>query len=406
MLKKLKNLLYSVIALTLSLFVKRNENYIAFGSWEGKLYLDNSKYLLEYIRSINDGKYKLFWVGVETILPQLPEDVVFIKKNSFKSILPLLRCKYMFFSQMHNADIANFNAFRGAVMVFLNHGICLKKCFTDAAGYSGGLEKKNASFLRKVYGTIVGTYRKYDYFIAASNYHFDTYLSSCAYLGANRENVLKTGTPRNDVLASSTEEQAECYKIRYAERIGFDRDVKVIMYLPTFRRKTAGVSSLVSGDLEQRRKLNKILEQYNAVLIEKNHYAADKFAENNNKTDDFSRLVKLDIEVDIQEMLQFTDVMISDYSGAFMDFLHTDRPIVHYLYDYEYYRDYDSGLYLEKEEFACGEVAENFDELCAALENALSGNDENGQLRKRGRKLFVEYECGRSSQKIFETIIK
>ena len=105
-------------------------------------------------------------------------------------------------------------------------------------------------------------------------------------------------------------------------------------------------------------------------------------------------------------MLQFTDVMISDYSGAFMDFLHTDRPIVHYLYDYEYYRDYDSGLYLEKEEFACGEVAENFDELCAALENALSGNDENGQLRKRGRKLFVEYECGRSSQKIFETIIK
>ncbi len=404
MFKKIKYFFFSLIALFLSFFIERNDKYIAFGSWEGRLYLDNSKYMLEYIHATYGNEYQLFWVGEDSLRTQLPSYVIFVKKDSFSSILPLLRCKYIFFSQMHNGDISSFNVFRKAIMVFLNHGICLKKCFTDAAGYDGKLEIENLPLIRRVYGTIVGTYQKYDFFVAASEYHFNTYLTSCAYLGANSNNVLKTGTPRNDSLANCTIATATLHKEKYAKLIGFDKNAKVVMYLPTFRRKKAAVCSLVAGDTEQQSILNEILKKYNAVLIEKNHYAANKFAENHNKTDDFSRLIKLDVDVDLQEMLQFTDVQISDYSGAFMDFLHMDKPIIHYLYDYEYYRDHDSGLYLEKEDFASGNISENFEELCENLEKALCGNDDTDILRKRGKELFVGFEDGNSCKKIFDLI--
>lgn len=403
---KFKYLFYSAIALFLSLFIKRREKYIAFGAWEGRLYLDNSKYLLEYIRSINDGSYKLFWVGQECVKESLPSDVVFIKKNSFASIIPLLKCKYIFFSQFHNGDIAGFNVFQNAVTVFLDHGIGVKKWAMDAIGYDGSLEMENASLIMRIYGRFIGKYLKYTYIVSSSDYHRNTYFTSCKHVGANEKSVLKTGTPRNDILINTTEEKKLEFKEKYAQYINFHGNSKVIMYLPTFRRGVHKVESLIFRSEDELSRLNSILEKHDAVLIEKNHYAANKFAENSGGVSKYERLIRLNQAVDLQEMLLFTDVQISDFSGAFIDYLHLDRPIIHYLYDYDYYKNEDSGLYLEKEDFACGDVACNFDELCISIEKTLSGIDDKSNLRERGKKLFVEYEDGRACEKIFSNIIK
>ena len=60
----LRNFCLSVYALALSVFIIRNEKWIAFGSWVGELYSDNSKYLAEYMLSLNkQNDYTLIWVG-------------------------------------------------------------------------------------------------------------------------------------------------------------------------------------------------------------------------------------------------------------------------------------------------------------------------------------------------------
>ena len=65
----------------------------------------------------------------------------------------------------------------------------------------------------------------------------------------------------------------------------------------------------------------------------------------------------------------------------------------------------DSGLYFSKEEFACGEVAVNYEELLAALESYMINEDKDKCLRKQKRELFLEYEKGEASEKIIEAVI-
>ena len=48
-----------------------------------------------------------------------------------------------------------------------------------------------------------------------------------------------------------------------------------------------------------------------------------------------------------------SDILVTDYSSCFFDFLILDRPIIHFLYDYDYYKEKDRGLYYEKEGVIC-----------------------------------------------------
>ena len=47
--KKLISILIYYILNFLGLFIKKKENYIVIGSWQGKNYTDNPRYLMEYM---------------------------------------------------------------------------------------------------------------------------------------------------------------------------------------------------------------------------------------------------------------------------------------------------------------------------------------------------------------------
>lgn len=104
-------------------------------------------------------------------------------------------------------------------------------------------------------------------------------------------------------------------------------------------------------------------------------------------------------------MLMFTDIVISDYSGAFLDFILLDRPVIHFVYDYKYYKDVDSGLYYDIEDFGAGAITSTLEELIKELQQLLSGKDEYCCKRKYVREKYMKYEIGKSSQMIVETVI-
>ena len=101
----------------------------------------------------------------------------------------------------------------------------------------------------------------------------------------------------------------------------------------------------------------------------------------------------------------FADVLISDYSGAFLDYLFLDRPIIHYVYDYDFYKNTDSGLYYEIDEFMSGHVCKDPDSLLAALDEVLSGEDPYQNRRQAVRNSFMEYEKGNASETIVKKVI-
>ena len=389
----------SVCYIFKSMFIKRNPKWWALGSWIGNAYTDNSKYLLETaIREIQDPEYRFYWVGNEKVRQFLPDDnrVIFLQLNSKESIPILLRCKYFFSTQFPSADICGYNIFHGGKIIFLDHGIPIKKI---GAAVVGTKRKKPVDV-----GRLTGATRKFDYKIVSSPLHAEAEVCGYNYMGITLTNSLRVGSPRNDYLLNcNNAEEIQRVKLKYSELFKFDPSKKVILYLPTFRRKIENTPTLFFDDYnEHKRQLKSILTRYNAVLIEKSHNRLVR-RDVHAKQDDILRedeLVFISSMVDTQELLMMSDMMISDYSGCVLDYLLLDRPMINYVIDYEEYKNHDAGLFYELEDFAAGPTPRYFDQLLSDMEDFFKGKDQYREKRARNRERFLTYEHGKAGKNI------
>lgn len=153
--------------------------------------------------------------------------------------------------------------------------------------------------------------------------------------------------------------------------------------------------------MHERERLEIILNRYNCILIEKSHVAE----KNSVKGGTLGSVFSAPSEMNVQEMMMFADVVISDYSGAFLDYLILDRPVIHFAYDYEYYKNVDSGLYYEIDDFSAGPIAYDFESLLKALDESLGGKDGYEQKRRYVMQKYMGYETGRASEQIVDAVI-
>lgn len=69
-----------------------------------------------------------------------------------------------------------------------------------------------------------------------------------------------------------------------------------------------------------------------------------------------------DINIDVQELMFISNVLITDYSSCFVDFLMLNRPVLFYHYDD--YENNDNEVYLNSKDLSkVGLVSHNEDEL-------------------------------------------
>ena len=79
----------------------------------------------------------------------------------------------------------------------------------------------------------------------------------------------------------------------------------------------------------------------------------------------------LPTEVDAHVLLHEVDVLITDYSSIYFDYLLTDRPIIFYAYDLTQYVGTSRTLYEPYENVTPGVLARDSQELAAALASVL-----------------------------------
>ena len=383
----------------IALIVPKDNHSIVFGSWRGESFSDNTRYLAEYIGE-HYPEYRLYWVGKKKIredVNQSPAKLHFLEMGKIKSNVKIMRCKYCFVSQKYHVDIFKYNILHNTVLCYLHHGTPVKQWGDD------GLNKRKAvSRIEKLHDSFIGRSVNYTFYASSSPLNSKILCTAMKSCGCTMEKIIPSGTPRNDMLINYDPKRTSQLKQLYLERFGIDITKKVIMYLPTYRRLDGDMFSFFDLNTEDTRKINKLLEENNAVLIEKSHFAG-KEPSNQERNQNLYFATK---NSNVQEMLLFTDILISDYSGAFFDFSLLDRPIIHYAYDYETYRDVDSGLYFELNEFNAGAICREFDELCTALSDELAGKDSFSLRRKEIRNKYMEYEQGTASEMIFNTVVK
>lgn len=375
---------------------RRDYSKWVFGEWFGRKCCDNCLYFANYL-SEKHPEISLYWIteiGTNTDL--LSDRIVVMYMDTEECKKVLLSAGIVVMNQeFYDFSTNGGNYFGGAITINLWHGLMWKKIGFDI--------RKKKNIFAQIYHKLERKIENADYWLVPSEEtkkHFMT-----AYL-IDDKHAIKCGYPRN--MEFYEQSDIGLHRLNIEKRILQETDdvIKpdiIIAYMPTFRDKTEDVFSFLS--LCKDPELDRILQKYNAVILEKSHYITsqrknDTHAKNTNK-----RVLFMD-NTQATELLAASDILITDYSSCFFDYLLLDRPIIHYIYDYDYYVNTDRGVYYTKEEIACGKTPQNINELLKAIEEYIKDPKIDHDLRMNRKELLWQYDSSDACEKIYQEIIK
>ncbi|MBU4274827.1 CDP-glycerol glycerophosphotransferase family protein [Patescibacteria group bacterium] len=382
----------------LSYLAPRSRKIWAFGTERN--FTDNFKYLFLYVANNEKDKVKAVWISrSKNVAKQLREEgYKAYLDNSFWGIYYALRSKYYFLNE-NSADI-NFWLSGGTKKIILYHAMPFKKVGYDATKgkYSSFLEPKG---IKKIILRLLipwGFERK-DFVIATSPL-FQKIMASA--FRVNEDKVIITGSPRNDIFFNEIknsdlgDDKSIIQQIKDLK----DKGKKIIFYLPTWR--DTGGNPLADANFDFSI-LKKFLNLNNAIFISKFHIRTDVNEKDWQKMNSEEFLV-LPSNTDIYQILPRTDILITDYSSIFFDFLLINKPTIFFPYDFRKYVAEDRELYFDYDEFTPGPKVYNFKELLNQIEHFLKREDGYEKQREKIKNLCFSYVDGNSSQRIFKTI--
>lgn len=144
--------------------------------------------------------------------------------------------------------------------------------------------------------------------------------------------IADIGYPRVDLTFAANREDV-------LEFLGIPLDKKVVLYAPTWRGTVGKETDTSKKLLTEVTKLKQLLGNKYVVLL-KSHYFAYKFFQENSLED-----MCVPSWYDTNMLLAGVDILITDYSSIFFEFLHTGKPIIFYGDDIEQYAE-ERGFYL------------------------------------------------------------
>lgn len=213
------------------------------------------------------------------------------------------------------------------------------------------------------------------------------------------EDVLVTGYPRNDVLLRKPGARPAIIN-----SLGSDGPPeKVILYAPTFR--DSNMSSLQIFESFDTDKMNELLDTHGAILVIKAHLLVARSFQELDLTSDRIRVATPDDIPDLNPFFPHVDILITDYSSMFFDFLLLDRPIVFAPFDLESYLKKDREMYYDYDRITPGPKAHNWPDVISCLEEALRTPQLFGNERAEVRKRFNQYCDDKSSERLYRQIL-
>jgi CDP-glycerol glycerophosphotransferase (TagB/SpsB family) len=363
----------------------RRRDLWVFGSWYGLKYSDNSKCLFEYI-SDNHKEIKCVWL---TKSVEIHRNLVMAGRNtemsgSLKGIWKALRARYVVFSSGKN-DINPF-FINGAIIVNSWHGAPMKKIGQDDKfGYDPSKDRIIKLFFPWIR----------EYGISATISTADVFTQiMCSAFNLPVSNVFCTGYPRNDLFFLK-----EVHPLWHKWDVYFGNPRK-IFYLPTFRGHSGNFQPFNKYGYDEI-KMDIFLKASNSILVTKGHFI-DKQVGLSTSSDRIIHLNDSEI-VDLNFLLKDADILITDYSGVYFDFLLTGKPILFAPFDFEEYLSTHRELYFSYDEVICGPMAKNWNEVIDGLES-LFRFDVFEEKRKAMKARFNKFSDGFSSQRLYSAL--
>ena len=374
------------------LFPRDNKKWV-FGSGVGMNFSDNAKYLFLYCSQ--QSEIKSYWITKnEQLISNLREQGLKAHhKYSIKGIwISITSMLYIYDSR--TSSINHWTS-AGALKVNLWHGSPLKTIDRDITVKHNAFYIGNHTWGPKRYLVRMMMPEWFvvaDLMIATSD-KVKGYFNSA--FGTRQIEV--TGYPRNDIITNPS---------LFAKYLGFEKQIidsittdKTILYAPTFRdtnrfeRETP-----IEWD-----RLNDLLNENNTTFLIKLHRHDYSMV----MKKEYSNIRVLDNESDMYPLFTKVDLLITDYSSIFFDFLLTNKPVLFYPYDKETYLTQDRSMYDDYDTVTPGHKAYNVEEFFKKLQIFF---DEPDALKQSDldyneiKKMYNEYNDSDGAKRTFQFI--
>ncbi len=280
-----------------------------------------------------------------------------VKRSSVLGIYSFMRSKYIVSTHGFYPEIGTS---KNQVHINLWHGMPFKKIGLAVEEHTGGREDKA------------------DITIATS----ETFRKIMAdAFGITEDKVFVTGQPCNDALLRNC---------KALENFGVAKSnfTHVIMWMPTYRKSVVGdirqdgnvnsfgVVEVIRDHFEE---LDSLLRRKNYLLVIKPHPMDEickmAFPTSKNivalKNEDLSEK-----NIELYELLSECDVLLTDYSSVFVDYLITGNPIAFVCDDMDSYADSRGFFFDPPRDYMPGELIRNYSELRYYLSDMDSINDK------------------------------
>lgn len=376
-------MILGIVFLPIVLFIPRKKNRIIFSSTSNLRYNYNSKYLFEYfIKKYPEMEIK--YVLNDLVLKEKLRIEIgdyFLDTFSLKNIIYCLRASTWVTSSLETPIGGIFLSYKRLV-IHLGHGVPLKNI---------GLMEKNISFLKKVYYRIVRY--NFTYFLSTSNKFIKIWTK---FLDISEKKIIVAGQPRNDSIYQLKKDfLIDKFKIK-------ENGINVL-YAPTWRQWSE--TKLFPFEDFEYSKLENFLSNNNISIFLRVHPSFENKVE--------SKLLKIKgiylfdskIAEDITEYLSCFNILITDYSSIFIDFLLLDRPIIFFPYDYEEYES-KIGFTINYNDYTPGNKTYSFESFLLELEKILNRNDTYKKARKKLNNFYNGCKTDKNCKLLSEFILK
>lgn len=383
-LKKPLYLIGYIIFVPLSCLMPKNKKYVVltsrFGDFEGNL-----KYFFLYLNSLDEDFEFVFLTEKRDVYRKL-------KERGFRTwyyprpgtVFRMLRTPYLIVDGNEWARNLKYFILYSTKKVQLWHGTGLKTI---------GLLKPTIKNLGKFRQKLKKEYIYYHLLTLSSEYQVQVRSKAFRY-----GSILINGLPRNDIFfqqgAPGDDLGCDHETIEKCNRLQ-EKGLKIAVYTPTWRLHNHTFGQL---DLEE---LNRFCQKNGIIFVIKLHYKHECCLD----VGKLSNVLEYNQYADGYPLLARTDLLITDYSSIYLDFLILNRPIVFYPYDSEAYIGNERELLLDYNTITPGPKCYNQGELEREIyRHLVEGKDEYKGQREDMAGKFFKYRDGRSSERLWQAI--
>lgn len=339
--------------------------------------------------------YKHIWVldvlddhPVEKKLYSKYSNVSFVEFGSTEYMEALSTSKYIF---DNSTGPRYFIKKPEQVMINTWHGIPLKMMGFDIPGYAGDI------------GNTLRNFFMHDYILSADSFMTqEMYTKAYKLKNIYEGKIVEAGYPRFDTIGNTDRDEFIDRLAMYG--VDVSKDKKIVLYAPTWKGNDFGNPNIdVDSNLEFIDELYKYVDPDKYQILFKPHQAVYNAMKKNGVLNPNC----VPGNIDANELLSVTDILIGDYSSIFFDYLVTGRPILFYIPDLENYME-ERGLYFSVNELP-GPVSEKVSDIgewLGKLANDIDSYKDMFEYEKYQRAVdkFIAPYDGKSCEKVVDAI--